>query len=222
MKTPTLLIFFTITLSLIASAQKIPIPENYQVIDSVYGDLDNDGEKELVVAYNMEKEDDSQKNIPRELRIFKLQNGKWAIWKKSQQALYKSREGGMMGDPFGEIIIEKGILSISQNGGSSWKWGHTDKYRYQDGEFCLIGYTGASGRPCEYWMDVDFNLSTGKVIVKKEYENCEKSDQRVYKRENEIFYKKGLKITMQDRNETEIMIVTPKFGHKIYIAEKNE
>lgn len=41
----------------------------------------------------------------------------------------------MMGDPFGEIEIKNGILLVSQNGGSSWKWGHTDKYRYQDENF---------------------------------------------------------------------------------------
>jgi hypothetical protein len=60
------------------------------------------------------------------------------------------------------------------------------------------------------------------MIVKKEYEDCEKSDQTVYKRENETLVKKGLKISIKDRNEKEIKIITPKYRHEIYIAVKNE
>jgi len=106
------------------------------------------------------------------LIIYKLQGKEWTVWKKSDQALYGSRDGGMMGDPFGDIEIKNGILLISQNGGSSWKWGHTDKYRFQNGAFYLIGYAGTYGKPCEYWTEEDFNLSTGKLVVKKEYETC--------------------------------------------------
>lgn len=87
---------------------------------------------------------------------------------KSKSALYGSRDGGMMGDPFGEIEIKTVFACASQNGGSSWKWGHTDKYyRFQDGEFYLIGYSCNYGRPCDYWTDVDFNILTGKMIIKR-------------------------------------------------------
>jgi hypothetical protein len=199
----------------------VSIPDNYEVLDSVSGDLDKDGIPELVVAYNTrkQKEDDYDDNVPRELFIYKLKQGQWTVWQKSEHALYGSRDGGMMGDPFEEIEVKNGLLLISQSGGSSWKWGHTDKYRFQDGGFRLIGYTGSYGKPCEYWQTVDFNLSTGKLIVEKEYESCEdESDmQEVYKRENETITKKVPKITLQNRGETEIKIVTPQYGHEIYI-----
>ncbi|WP_240927990.1 hypothetical protein, partial [Cellulophaga sp. Z1A5H] len=200
-----------------ANGQEIPIPDNYSIVDSVSGDLDKDSFKELVVAYNTGPENEVD-GVPRELVIYKLKNNKWTEWKRSSQALYGSRDGGMMGDPFGEIEIENGILLISQNGGSSWKWGFTDKYRFQDGEFYLIGYSSIAGKLCEYWKDVDFNLSTGKLIIKKEYEECETEEQEIYKRENETLFEKGLKITMQNRQEREIKITTPKYGHEIYIA----
>ena len=191
------LILIAILNSLFALGQETPIPENYSIVDTVTGDLDNDGISELVAAYNT-KQDSSDEGVPRELIIYKKENNKWSVWKKSAQALYGSRDGGMMGDPYEEMKIEKAILKISHSGGSSWKWGHTDKYRYQDGEFALIGYASYGGKPCEYWEDVDFNLSTGKMIVKKEYEDCDKG-QEIYKRENETLYKKGLKITLQNR-----------------------
>ncbi len=203
--------------SSVAFCQKIPLPDSYFVVDTVSGDLDKDGIMELVVAYNTKKQEEDFENVPRELRIYKKENGLWVLWKRSSQALYGSQEGGMMGDPFGQIEIINGILHISQGGGSSWKWAHTDKYRYQNGEFNLIGYTSLDGRLCEYWEKVDFNLSTGKMIVKKEYEDCESTDQEIYKRENETLYKKGISITLQNRRETEVKIVTPKYGHEVYL-----
>ena len=217
MKKAIYILSFLLTLTHISYGQELPIPDNYSVVDSVSGDLDKDSIAELVVVYNMGPENEID-GVPRELIIYKLSDDKWTEWKKSDQALYGSKDGGMMGDPFGEIEIKNGILLISQNGGSSWKWGFTDKYRFQDGEFYLIGYSSIAGKLCEYWKDVDFNLSTGKMIVKKEFEECETEEQQIYKRENETLYEKGLKITIQKRQEREIKITTPKYGHEIYIA----
>lgn len=199
--------------------QKVPVPENYTIISKVMGDLDKDGVKELVVAYNTKTPEDELDNVARALIIYKLVNNKWSEWKKSEQALYGSADGGMMGDPFGSIEIKNGILLVMQQGGSSWKWEITDKYRFQNGNFYLIGYTSVSGKPCEYWDNIDFNLSTGKMLVKREYEKCNNhSEEKIYKIEKEILYKKGLKITLQTRDEKEIKIVTPKYHREIYIA----
>jgi hypothetical protein len=221
MKQFILVILIVLSNYITTFGQTIPIPKNYSIVDTVLGDLDKDGIKELVVAYDTRKAEDEYESVPRELIIYKKQNNKWAVWKKSSQALLGSRDGGMMGDPFGELTITNGILLISHYGGSSWKWGHTDKYRYSNGEFYLIGHSGSYGKPCEYWQEVDFNLVTGKMIVKKEYEDCDTSDQAIYKRENETLYKKGIKIILQNRNDKEIKIVTPKYRHEIYIAVKD-
>ena len=84
----------------------------------------------------------------------------------------ESNGGGMMGDPYGETKIEKGILIISQNGGSSWKWDVTDKYRFQNGHFELIGTSSTSGRHGDYWKEIDFNLSTGQQLFKRGRKYC--------------------------------------------------
>lgn len=55
----------------------------------------------------------------------------------------------MMGDPFEKMTIDNGILIIDHFGGG-WKWKIIDKYRFQENEFILIGYTNIDGRPCEY------------------------------------------------------------------------
>lgn len=200
----------------LAKGQEIPVADNYSIVDTATGDLDKDSIKELVVAYNMGPNSDVEP-VSRELIIYKLRNNKWVEWKKSLEALYGSLGGGMSGDPFEDMEIKNGLLLISQNGGSSWKWGFTDKYRFQNGDFYLVGYTSHDGKPCEHWREVDFNLSTGKLIVTKEYEECE-TEQKIYKRENETFFEKGLKITLQHRQEKKINITTPKYKHEINIA----
>ena len=217
MKKAIYILTLLLTAVQLANGQGIPIPDNYSIIDSVSGDLDKDATKELVVAYNtiLESEIDG---VPRQLIIYKLKNNNWTEWIKSDEALYGSRDGGMMGDPYGAMEIKNGNLYISHNGGSSWKWGFTDKYHFQAGEFFLIGYTSIDGKPCQYWEEVDFNLSTGILIVKKEYEQCETENEEIYKRENEVLIEKELKITIQKRQEREIKITTPKYKHDIYIA----
>jgi nuclear transport factor 2 (NTF2) superfamily protein len=126
----------------------------------------------------------------------------------------------MMGDPFQEIEIKNGILLITQAGGSSWKWGHTDKYRFQHNRFELIGFSGNYGKNCEYWTDVDYNLATGKIVITKEYEQCDDSGDmlKVYKKENETFTKKLTEtIHLGNRNQAEVKIVSPKYRHEIYL-----
>lgn len=203
------------------SDYEIPKLENYQFLDSTIGDLDNDGVEELVVGYNTKEINDSNlfEGVPRELIIYKNNGREWGEWIKSGQALMGSQDGGMMGDPYDGMEIKKGILIINHWGGSSWKWNVTDKYRFQEGQFYLIGYTSNYGRPCDYWEDTDFNLSTGKVIYSVTTDDCEDEnyDPEPVEEKNEEFYYKGLKVTLQNRHEREIEIKSPEGDVTIYL-----
>jgi hypothetical protein len=200
-------------------AQETTIPKQYQSIKEVEGDLDKDGISEKVVVYNMSDKEVETDGIDRELVIFKKIKNKWNIWHRSANAVGNSRDGGMMGDPFEDIEIKNGVLLVYESGGSSWKWFHTDKYRYQNKRFELIGYTSNYGKLCEYWENIDFNIATGKIVVKKEYESCETDQsQEVYKTENENFsYKLSKKITLDNRKTIDVKIITPKYKHELYL-----
>lgn len=212
MKPIVILLSFVIQISL--NAQEVSIPGKYQLLEEKTGDLNNDGVAENVRVYNTT--DTTEDGITREIFILKKQGTKWNIWKRSVNAVLKSQQGGMMGDPFQGIEIKNGLLIISVSGGSSWKWSHEDKYRFQNNEFELIGYSGNAGKPCEYWTTIDFNLSTGKLLYKKEYEDCEKA-QQVYKREEEVFYRKGIKLNLSNRNLSNTRIVSPKYKAELYL-----
>lgn len=210
--------FLFLTLQ-ISTAQNIPLPKGYEIIEQVNGDLDKDSIAELVVIYNTGKSDDS--GLFREIQIFKLTNKQWVLWKKSSAAILQSEQGGMMGDPYQETLIQNGILLITHSGGSSWKWFHTDKYRFQNNEFALIGYSNDYGKPCEDWTNFDFNVSTGKIVYKKEYERCDESkegeEQVIYKTETETFSHKGIMLNLGNRNSKEIKIISPKYKAELYL-----
>ena len=208
----SILCFLTVTLNLLCFAQKEFQPQGATVIETVDGDLDGDHIPEKVIIYNT-KDTADYGNI-REIQILKKANEKWRVLEKSRNAILKSSEGGMMGDPYQSTEIKNGILMITQAGGSSWKWGYTDKYRFQNGHFELIGYSSGSGKPEEYWIDIDFNLSTGKLIFDKEVENTEEYGNS----KSEIFIKKGMKINLQNRNqEKQREILLPKTKEKVYL-----
>jgi hypothetical protein len=214
-----LLLLTSFILTHLSFSQSNLIPKHYKLIKEVTGDLNKDQVDEKAAVYDMADKDDDIDGVDREIIIFKKVKGQWAIWHRSTKAVGNSKSGGMMGDPFEDIEISKGVLTISQSGGSSWKWWKQDKYRYQHGQFELIGFTSHYGKLCEYWESFDFNLLTGKIILKKEFEQCNDDEtQEVYKTENENFsYKPKNKITLANRNDAGIKIISPKFKHEYYL-----
>ncbi|MDX1961394.1 MAG: hypothetical protein SFU98_22685 [Leptospiraceae bacterium] len=154
----------------------IPNPAGLIAIAEVKGDLDNDSEEELVVVYNTKEND---LGIVRELHIFKKQESGWKLWKKFSGPVLSSQAGGMMGDPFQEILIEKGILKISHFGGSRQKWGYLHKYRFKDETWTLIGAYISHGAPCEENEILDYNLSTGMVEYSKILEVCDSTGNEI-------------------------------------------
>ncbi|MDP9960794.1 hypothetical protein [Chryseobacterium lathyri] len=204
------------TLSVIIStfcfAQKELQPAGSEIIETVEGDLDGDKIPERVVIYTTA--DEGELGKIREIQIQKKSGGTWMILSKSRNAILESAGGGMMGDPYQGTTIEKGILNITQAGGSSWKWDYTDKYRFQNGHFELIGHSSTYGRPGDYWTDIDFNLSTGQLNYKKEVENTAEYG----KSKQETYIKKGLKIDLQNRNQKEPRkIILPKTKEEVYL-----
>ncbi len=208
----TILCVLLMMFSILSFAQKEFQPEGSTVIETAEGDLDGDRVPEKVMIYNTK--DTAEYGNIREIQILKKVDGKWKILEKSRNALLKSRDGGMMGDPYQQTEIRNGVLMITQAGGSSWKWGYTDKYRFQNGRFELIGYSSGSGKPEEYWTDVDFNLSTGRLTFEKEVENTKEYG----KSQKETFVKRGLKINLQNRNqEKRREILLPETKEKVYL-----
>jgi hypothetical protein len=155
----------------------IKSPESFKILGETEGDLDNDGISEKVIVYETNLE------IGRQIYIYKKTNDEWGLWEKSSGAILPFEGGGMMGDPFQKIWIERNCIVINHFGGSRQKWNYTNRYRYQSGEFQLIGVTVIFGSPCDYFFTFDYNLSNGKINYEKEIEDCENKSSKIEKEE---------------------------------------
>lgn len=208
----TTLCALTLIFSITCFAQKEFQPKSSTVNETIDGDLDGDAIPEKVMVYDIKNSGDF--GDIREIQILKKINNKWTILEKSRNAILRSKDGGMMGDPYINTTIEKGILIITHYGGSSWKWEVIDRYRFQNRHFELIGYSGNSGREGDYLVNVDFNLSTGQLNYEKEVQNVSEYG----KSKKETLIKKGMKINLQNRNQDKQReIVLPKTKEKVYL-----
>ena len=192
-----------------------------QVIATTQGDLDGDGIAEYVEVRNTNTQASDGMGLKRELWVYKIQQGKKTLWQHSSTAIYPSQGGGMMGDPFGEISIKKGSLFVSHSGGSSWKWGHTDQYRYPPFPFSFLFSHYPAFRICDYWETVDANLSTGNIHYRKDFDRdkeCDNNENRGQKDLKERFVNKNVRLNFANRNTQEVKIIAPKSKQDIYLA----
>ncbi|RQM70062.1 hypothetical protein [Aeromonas enteropelogenes] len=141
-----------------------------KVIGEAMGDLDKDGIDEKVIVLDTGL--DGEIGTQRTLLIYKKKQDKWALWHSSQGPILDSAHGGMMGDPFISIDIQRGAIVIDHFGGSRHKWSYTHRYRFNNKAWYLIGATINYGAPCEGFFNFDFNVMTGKAIYKTYQDGC--------------------------------------------------
>ena len=152
-------------------------PKYWELKQIAYGNLDDDENDEAVAVYKMPSVD--REDAEQVLAIYKKQNGKWKITRQTSAPLLSSQSGGMMGNPFNGISISKKSIVIDHFGGSRDKWEYTHRYRFQNGDWFLIGASASFGAPCDYWVKFDYNISTGDATYQKTVENCEKGEKKV-------------------------------------------
>src|SRR5215831_19383679 len=76
-------------------------------------------------------------------------------------AVLDGDEGGVFGDPFQELKVERGVVVITHYGGSRDRWGFTHRYRFQNQQWTLIGLTlgNTDTLNLEHYDNQDINLS---------------------------------------------------------------
>jgi len=153
-----------------APSAKALIPKGWRLLGQAQGDLNQDKRPDLalVLASTTEREDNPATwEQPRYLAVA-LATGQ----SRFQPVLVTSApvlthgDGGLLGDPFQKISIQRGTLVIDHEGGSRDRWAYTDRYRYQTRTWVQIGRTERttdSLDPGFSWTR-DHNLLTGLVI----------------------------------------------------------
>lgn len=173
------LIFFSVLQS--QELKDFTIPKGYEKILETKGDLDKDGKDETVIVFNTnETPDPESPGLVRKSYILKNINGKLKIWKENSNLIFDSKEGFYPENNLLELTIKNNCLVIFQTYFSNSRHTVTSKntYRFQNGDFYLIGALIQFDDICEFNYSDEINFSTGKVIVSEEYSDCDDGSNR--------------------------------------------
>lgn len=127
------------------------IPDGHILLARTTGDLDGDGDdSDLAVVVRLPGDADfgpaPDTQPPRPVMLFLSDGADYTLAARSDEAALCGRCGGTFGDPFSDIRIDGGTVSIGHYGGSAWRWTHTPTFAYdaQADDWLLVGIGGSS------------------------------------------------------------------------------
>ena len=141
-------------------------------ITEVMGDLNKDSLLDKVVVC----QDTVDETFPYRLQIYFAQpNGEFKLAVSSTKLLQPQYPGGKngigSGNGFASVTIRNGVVIVN----NELLRGHYEhKFRFQNGNFELIGYSCVASDGLGEMTTIDFNLSTGKRLKKTERYDTDK------------------------------------------------
>lgn len=118
-----------------SSAFELFIPEGYSVLDTSLGDLNLDQYRDLILVLKKKGEDttsDAGEDPEKRplLILLGIEANSFKLAARNDNAVYCFDCGGMMGDPFVNVVIREGYFSVEHYGGSAWRWTRTVTFKY--------------------------------------------------------------------------------------------
>ncbi len=112
------------------------IPKEYKVLDFEYGDLNLDDLTNDVVLIAHNPNAELNKEDQKRLLFLFMRNseGKLILEKRNDNVVLCSNCGGVIGDPYQDIVIKNGYFSIEHYGGSAMRWTDIITFKYNKGE----------------------------------------------------------------------------------------
>lgn len=144
------------------------VPAGWRLLEKAEGDLDRDKRADAVLVLHRSDEvayPAPEVEIPRLLVILLATADGYRRAAYSAKAVLCKSCGGVFGDPFAGLKIERGTFVIAHYGGSRDRWGYSHRFRLQQGDWFLIGRTTENHDTLTPRREeVDENLLTGDVI----------------------------------------------------------
>lgn len=142
-------------------AYPVQFDDNY----IAYTDLNNDGIEDLVTIFyafdeSIDTPDSEVRAEDRFLTVgFGTPDGDITLALNAQGV--PCLDCGMYNEPEIALGAENGVISLASSGGSNWRWETTQKIRYEDDTFKVIGYTARSYHVgADVVFEYDGNLNT--------------------------------------------------------------
>ncbi|AZA78257.1 hypothetical protein EG347_12395 [Chryseobacterium sp. G0186] len=202
----SLIILLCITLSYAQNLKNFTVPKGYTQITEVKGDLDKDGKDEVIIVFETDKkasENESysgRKDYKRVFYILKKDQGIFKVWKENSTLLYSSGMGFYPDDNMLEVQVKNNCLIVNQqfftNSRHTQFYKHT--FRFQNGDFYLIGSHDHFNDTCDFDFANEINFSIGKVIVDREYSSCDDDTKVPENFHKEFIHKLPVLIKMND------------------------
>lgn len=167
------------------------IPSGWHILEDRFegkpvkakGDLNKDGVEDVAIVIEKTQETEGEKaqeseffGAPRSLLIaFGNEDNTFSLSIIADDVVLPEEAGGVWGDPFDSLTIDRGSVVLSDYGGSNWRWYNKYRFRFQDNDWFLIGatmgwyFTGTS--TSENGDEDDYNLLTGDYILRRTDEN---------------------------------------------------
>ncbi|WP_166243060.1 hypothetical protein [Paenibacillus turpanensis] len=154
------------------------IPEGWRILEiqkdvpvKAEGDINQDGILDAAVVLEQTKSPNEEAPARSLLIAFGEKDHSYSLSILADHVILKADEGGIWGDPFEGITINRGSIVVSHYGGSNWRWYNDYRFRYQDNDWYLIGVTTGSyytGNAIQENADEeDYNLLTGDYILQR-------------------------------------------------------
>jgi hypothetical protein len=111
------------------------ISEGYTVLDTTSGSLNLDLYPDMIIVLKKNGEeitsDVSEHPEKRPLLILLGQaDNTYKLAARNDNSVYCIDCGGVMGDPFLDVVIKNGYFSVEHYGGSAWRWTRTITFKY--------------------------------------------------------------------------------------------
>lgn len=118
------------------------ILNGYQILDTLFVDFNDDGNKDCFLALKKINEEQSSDitEHPEFRPLLILEGSKknlFQLIQRNDKIIYCVDGGGVLGDPYGQMIFEDGNLSIEMNGGSSMRWTRTLTFKMKSDTWYL-------------------------------------------------------------------------------------
>ncbi|MDR2237128.1 MAG: hypothetical protein LBE92_13485 [Chryseobacterium sp.] len=204
------------------SMNEFTIPKGYQKIAEAKGDLDKDGKDETVLVFNTPVKSSSKMDmnngVIRVMYIIRDSNGKSQIWKENKTLIFSSGTGFYPEGNTLTIAIRNSSLIIEQEFSTNSR--HTQNYRhifrFQNGDFYLIGSKDEFADTCDFNFMNEINFSTGKIIIDKTFSSCDDDSKVPDDEHKEFIHPFKPLIKMNDFRVGEHKIKIPGSGEYLY------
>ena len=106
------------------------IPNNFSILDSAAGDINNDGLQDLVVILRNRYEDMNTDTTRPLLLLLGNGSGQYKLFARNDSVVLCMGCGGVHGDPYEGLTVKRGYFSVEHLGGSGWRWTRIITFKY--------------------------------------------------------------------------------------------